>query len=278
MSCTAKQVLAVAAAEVGYKEKKSNKDLDRKTANAGPGNFTKYARDLNKAGFWNGDKNGYDWCTTFVAWCFWKACGENAEEAKIVQPYGPYGASCKWQTKYYQEAKRWANEPEVGYQAFFTRGHTGLVEKVTANKITLIEGNSNNKVERRTYQWPNAIFTGFGVPRYAPEVSASVPKEDAAKPQQKPENAANSQQKPKEPPAEQKPAEKPVTVFAPYDAKVTPSNGLNVRTGPGTGNKKLGALKCGAVIRVLEEKSGWGRIAYKGKTGWVCLAYTKRRG
>lgn len=259
--CTEKEALAVAVSEIGYKGKKSNKDLDSKTANAG-GKYTKYARDLYEAGYWNGSKQNADWCTTFVAWCIWKACGENTEDTKKVQPYGLYGASCKWQTKYYQEAKRWSEKPEAGFQAFFTRGHTGLVEKVTAKKITLIEGNSNGKVERRTYDWPNAIFTGFGVPRYAPETSPTVPKEP---------------EKPKDPPAEQKPIEKPVAVFAPYDAKVTPSNGLNVRAGAGTGYKKLGALKCGTVVRILEEKDGWGRIGFEGKTGWVSLAYVMRR-
>lgn len=258
---TAKEVLAVAASQIGYCEKKTNANLDDFTKNAGANNYTKYARDLYKAGYWNGSKQNAEWCTTFVAWCIYEACGKNIADAKKVQPYGTYGASCKWQTKYYQNAKRWSETPAVGDQAFFTRGHTGLVEKVGAKTITLIEGNSHNKVERRTYSFPNAIFSGFGKPNYAEEKpAASVPKEDP-KPDPKPEA----------PKTEPKPA-----VFTPYNAKVTPSNGLNVRTGAGTSYKKLGALKCGTVIRILEEKSGWGRIAYQGKTGWVSLAYVRR--
>lgn len=251
---TAKEVLAVAASQIGYCEKKTNAYLDDFTKNAGANNYTKYARDLFKAGYWNGNKNGYDWCTTFVAWCIYEACGKNLADAKKVQPYGTYGASCKWQTKYYQNAKRWSETPAVGDQAFFTRGHTGLVEKVGAKTITLIEGNSHNKVERRTYSFPNAIFSGFGKPNYAAE------KEEPKK-EDKPSTPSSSV---------------PTQSFKPYLAVVTPSNGLNVRTGAGTSYKKLGALKCGTKIKVLEEKSGWGRILYNNKAGWICLTYTRK--
>ena len=251
---TAKEVLAVAASQIGYCEKKTNAYLDDFTKNAGSNNYTKYARDLYKAGYWNGNKNGYDWCTTFVAWCIYEACGKNLADAKKVQPYGTYGASCKWQTKYYQNAKRWSETPAVGDQAFFTRGHTGLVEKVGTKTITLIEGNSHNKVERRTYSFPNAIFSGFGKPYYAAE-----------KEEPKPSSPVSTPSSPVSTPS-----------FKPYLVQVTPSNGLNVRTGAGTSYKKLGALKCGTKVKVLEEKSGWGRILYNSKAGWICLTYTKK--
>ena len=247
---TAKEVLAVAASQIGYCEKKTNAYLDDFTKNAGSNNYTKYARDLYKAGYWNGNKNGYDWCTTFVAWCIYEACGKNLADAKKVQPYGIYGASCKWQTKYYQNAKRWSETPAVGDQAFFTRGHTGLVEKVGTKTITLIEGNSHNKVERRTYSFPNAIFSGFGKPYYAAEKEEPKPST--------PSSSVSTQP------------------FKPYYGVVTPSNGLNVRTGAGTSYKKLGALKCGTKVKVLEEKNGWGRIDYNSKAGWICLTYTKK--
>ena len=40
---TADRVIAIAQKEVGYLEKKSNKDLESKTANAGKNNYTKYS-------------------------------------------------------------------------------------------------------------------------------------------------------------------------------------------------------------------------------------------
>ena len=50
---------------------------------------------------------------------------------------------------------------------------------------------------------------------------------------------------------------------------VTPSIGVNIRSGPGTGYGKTGAYPCGTVVTVLEERDGWGRT---GK-GWVSLDY-----
>ena len=51
--------------------------------------------------------------------------------------------------------------------------------------------------------------------------------------------------------------------------KVTPSIGVNIRKGPGTGYGKAGAYPCGAVVDVLEKRDGWGRT----DKGWVSLAY-----
>ena len=70
MILTVENLLKIAEAEVGYLEKKTNSNLNDKTANAGYNNWTKYARDLNNAGYYNGNKNGYAWCDCFVDWCF----------------------------------------------------------------------------------------------------------------------------------------------------------------------------------------------------------------
>lgn len=44
------RLLATARAEIGYIEKDTNAQLDDKTANAGDGNWNKYARDLDALG------------------------------------------------------------------------------------------------------------------------------------------------------------------------------------------------------------------------------------
>ena len=51
--------------------------------------------------------------------------------------------------------------------------------------------------------------------------------------------------------------------------KVTPSIGVNIRSGPGTGYGKVGAYPMGTVVDVLEARDGWGRTT----KGWVSLAY-----
>lgn len=51
--------------------------------------------------------------------------------------------------------------------------------------------------------------------------------------------------------------------------RVTPSIGLNVRSGPGTSYAKTGAYPCGAVVEILTIQDGWGQT----EKGWVSMAY-----
>ena len=55
--------------------------------------------------------------------------------------------------------------------------------------------------------------------------------------------------------------------------RVTPAIGLNVRTGPGTGYRKLGALVCGTKITVHSISNGWAKITYSGQTAYVSASY-----
>jgi hypothetical protein len=48
--------------------------------------------------------------------------------------------------------------------------HTGIVEKVSNGKITIIEGNYNNAVTRRTLSVNGKYIRGYGVPKYDAEV------------------------------------------------------------------------------------------------------------
>ena len=67
--------------------------------------------------------------------------------------------------------------------------------------------------------------------------------------------------------AEQTPPEEEDKPMSKYT--VTPSIGVNIRSGPGTGYGKAGAYPCGAVVDVLEARDGWGRT----DKGWVSLTY-----
>ena len=98
-------IVTIALAEVGYREKASNASLDDKTANAGAANWTKYARDLAAAGYYNGNKNGYAWCDVFVDWCFFKAYGA-VEGQRIQCQTGDLGAACIYSMQYYQQQGR----------------------------------------------------------------------------------------------------------------------------------------------------------------------------
>ena len=82
MAYTASKLLEIARGELGYKEKETNSQLDNPTANAGDGNWTKYARDLHSAGYYQAAKNGYAWCDMFVDWCFWQLAGKDKTSVK----------------------------------------------------------------------------------------------------------------------------------------------------------------------------------------------------
>ena len=167
MSRTATALLAIAAKEIGYKEKESNSQLDTPGANAGDENYTKYARDLHKAGYYQANKQGAEWCDMFVDWCFLQLCGSRAEAEKMICQTGLYGAGCSWSARYYKQQGRFFENPKPGDQIFFRNfGHTGLVEKISGSVITTIEGNTSNQVARRTYKLGSGSIDGYGRPFY----------------------------------------------------------------------------------------------------------------
>lgn len=186
MALTVSKIIEIAAAEVGYLEKATNAQLDSKTANAGSGNWTKYARDLYAAGYYNGNKNGYAWCDVFFDWLIWKLCGKDAEKAQaIICQTGPYGAGCSNSAQYYKQGGRFHTaNPLPGDQIFFwnaektAAAHTGLVVAVDGNYVHTIEGNTSGAsgvvangggVCRKKYNLNYNRIYGYGRPRYDAE-------------------------------------------------------------------------------------------------------------
>ena len=184
MGYTASKIVEIAKGEIGYKEKASNANLDSKTANAGSKNFTKYGRDLFNAGFFNGNKNGFDWCAQFPTWCVWKLTGKDKKKTEyILCVGGDLSAGCGFALKYYKAAGRFDKTPKVGDQIFFkynlkdtsyTADHTGIVVRVTDKLIETIEGNSGNEVRRKAYQRTDKTIIGYGHPRYDAEPKKTV--------------------------------------------------------------------------------------------------------
>lgn len=181
------KVIRVALGEVGYLEKETNAQLDHNTANPGDSNFTKYARDLDRLGFYNGRKNGYAWCDVFVDWCFVMAYGEKTALALTFQPRWSAinkGAGCKYSRKYYQENGRLFSTPQPGDQVFFyapdaqTVCHTGLVYAVDGRCVYTVEGNTSSEkgvvenggsVNQKQYLLSDERLAGFGRPAYEAE-------------------------------------------------------------------------------------------------------------
>ena len=176
------KVISIALNEVGYLEKKSNSQLDDKTANAGDKNYTKYARDLHKLGdFYNGNKNGFSWCDVFVDWCFVTAFGEERALELLCQPKKSCGAGVGYSCDYYKNKGQFYTKPETGDQIFFknssgVRTHTGLVYQVDNNYVYTVEGNTGDGVKKKKYAINSSSIYGYGRPKYKIEqVSTPTP-------------------------------------------------------------------------------------------------------
>lgn len=176
-----KKVIDLAVSELGYKEKKSNAQLDDKTANAGPANWNKFARDVDACSGWmNGRKQGFEWCCMFVCATFLYAFGYPVAREILLQPERSMAAACKYAAQYYKNAGFWKTRPEPGDQVFFKNRngeicHTGIVEAVNDRTITTIEGNAQDSVCRKTYQLGDTYLAGFGRPNWALVASAPAP-------------------------------------------------------------------------------------------------------
>jgi len=169
------KVVEIMLGEVGYHEKASNAYLDDPTANAGSGNYTKYARDLDALGyFYNGPKQGYAYCDVTVDWAFVQAYGVKRALELLCQPEYSAGAGCLYSAQYYKNRGCWSTVPHVGDQIFFTYSpgevsHTGLVYAVDSNYVYTVEGNTSDQVAKRQYAIGNSTIYGYGHPAYSDE-------------------------------------------------------------------------------------------------------------
>ena len=275
MALDPKKVLEVARGEIGYLEKKSNSNLDSKTANAGSKNITKYARDMDAIGFYNGKKQGVAWCDMFVDWCFVKAYGLKAALAMTFQPLGKKnsGAGCQYSFNYYKNKGRIFKTPQPGDQIFFwnstktRKSHTGIVEKVSGGKVYTIEGNTSGAsgvvangggVKAKSYALNYSRIAGYGRPDW------NVAAEEAPATTPTPETLA----------ATPSTATPPTTTAKAWGKLKVTGNTVNIRTGPGTQYTALEQVKKGEVL-VIPEATGWTPVIFGGHVYWISDKYTE---
>lgn len=127
---------------IGYLEKKSNKDLEHKTKNAGNKNYTIFAK-LYKD-YTGANLQAQAWCAMLISVCFVLAYGlEIAKKLLCGQLYSycPYGMAA------FRKKGQLHSKPKSGDIVFFIRNgvarHTGFVYKVNGNYIYTIEGNTS---------------------------------------------------------------------------------------------------------------------------------------
>lgn len=181
MANTVDKVINIALNEVGYLEKKSNSQLDNKTANAGSANYTKYGKNMGC--------NGLAWCDAFVDDCFVQAYGR--EKAKEL--LGGFSNYTPTSAQYFKNMGRWyTSNPKVGDQIFFKNStriyHTGIVYKVDSSRVYTIEGNTSGAsgvisngggVCKKSYTLNYVKIAGYGRPKYESSSSNETTKQES---------------------------------------------------------------------------------------------------
>ena len=254
------EVVGIASAEVGYLEKASNAQLEDKTANAGKGNYTKYARDLDAVSWFNGRKQGAAWCAVFVTWCFYIAFGQDARSMLFQPTKDNCAAGCSSARSYFNKQGHLFDDPEPGDQVFFWSSdmskisHTGLVVGVDDGRVYTIEGNTSDgtsvvanggAVCRKSYPLEYKRIAGYGRPDWS------------VVPEQSEENVV------------------PV-MNTDYSAKVYAQSGktVNMRVSASTGSKVLCQVPIGMYVQVIEKiGKNWVRCTYDDPTGHSYTGY-----
>lgn len=175
------EVIALAKEEVGYLEKKTNSDLYSKTGNAGSNNYTKYAYELDKTDLFNGNKNGYPWCTCFYVWLLYHLFGVEKTRTALYLPVKSMAAGCYYAVQYYKAAGKYGSAPALGAQIFFDDsdgdpGHTGIVYGYDSSTVYTVEGNTSGAsgviangggVCKKSYSRSYSRIDGYGYPDWS---------------------------------------------------------------------------------------------------------------
>ena len=117
---------------------------------------------------WYGFGSRVEWCACFVSWC--------ADQSGYIQSGAiPKFSLCSDGVKWFESKGRFRDgsyTPAAGDIIFFDWGnngtidHVGIVESVSGGTVNTIEGNSGDKVARRSYSIGSSNIYGYGVPSY----------------------------------------------------------------------------------------------------------------
>lgn len=275
MSKTTRQkVIELFQSQVGYKESGTN--------------LTKYARWFdNEAWQWfNTKKQGAEWCSIFVCWCLCQASvGIGKNEVLKLLGIPSVKNNCAAAVPYL-----WDYLVKKGYKVskgsgvpgdiiiFNNKKHVGWIEKADGAKYTTIEGNKSNSVRRCSYSKTSASITGiFHLPleKYDKvEAPAPEPAKDEVTPAPTPAPA---------------PAPKPTLTPSPAHSVsyiVTAKGGLFLRKSPPSNTNNSSGAYAGTKILCMnygdtfvetKRSNKWSYGTYKGKTGWACNLYLKKK-
>lgn len=136
----------------------------------GHNNWTKYAAELDRLDYFNGPKNGFDWCASFVHWTLVLLAGKELAQAMSCAGAHSLAAMCRYGRNYYRDAGRIYTRPEPGDQAFFgdesNLYHTGVVVEDNGDTVKVVEGNKGDRVQLCTYAISGRTIGFYGRPRW----------------------------------------------------------------------------------------------------------------
>lgn len=213
-----------------------------------------------------------EWCSTFVS-----AVAIKCNATHLI----PTECGCEKHIQLFKKKGSWVEnenrKPNAGDIIFYdwndngkgddlgAADHVGIVEKVSGNTITIIEGNYNEAVKRRTLKVNARYIRGYGVPKYdkEPTTKTTTTKPTTTKPATKeikvdPAKSFNK------------------NIAGQY--KVTASVGLHLRVGAGITKKSILVMPKNAVVTNYGYYTGsWYLVKYGTKTGFCSSSYLKRK-
>lgn len=156
-------------------------------------NRTRYGELLDSVGFFNTNKNGVAWCSTFCEAGVFESCFDDTKPDydnsdrkwdALAFTYEPqntsvnYGCACRYSAQYFRDNDAWHTKDnfEEGDFVFFgdegNEYHQGIVTERMENRqgFYSVEGNHNNGVFKVWHDIDENI-SGFGVPMFDDEPS-----------------------------------------------------------------------------------------------------------
>lgn len=238
------------------------------------------------------------WCAAFVTSVLIEALG--ADKAKKV---APMSANCDNMIKHAKEMGCWIEDdsykPKKAEFVLYdwqdsgvgdNKGgadHVGIVEKVSGNTITVIEGNYSDMVKRRTLQVNGRYIRGFVAPLYSKIATKSTAKKDEPKkiePKKTVSEIAKEvingkwgvgddrKKKLTKAGYNYEAVQKKVNELLAKDKKpneLLTVTSANLRNGASMGHSIIAHLKKGEKVEKIKTVGHWTKVRYKGKVGFI---------
>lgn len=241
------------------------------------------------------------WCAAFATEVLIEALG--AADAKKV---APMSANCDNMIRHAKGMGCWvendAYKPKKGEMVLYDwqdtghgddkggADHVGIVEKVSGDDITVIEGNYSDMVKRRVIKRNGRYIRGYVTPLYSKIATKKAPAKKEEKPAEKKKtvlqvarevidgkwgNGDDRRKRLTKAGYDYNEVQKKVNeLLADKDTRVTRTS-ANLRNGPGMNYSIIGHLNKGVKVHELKKLGRWSKVKFEKKVGYVYSARLK---